>query len=153
MSRFSTQKGRSRRFPSEDSAERPFFIQNAAELAEASDLDAVLIPNVEAIQYSIPLHTNIKVYEIWMRYRFKLLRPGEVVVTEQETISFNQSQAFAEWTLAAYGKTPTAFMQADTDAVNLAAVMALRDAGANFALSFPRVPTISGWLNTSGPSL
>ena len=96
-------------------------------------VNAVLIPHVDELQYAIPQHTNIKVYEIWMRYRF------ELVTTAGEPI--------AEWTMSAYGKTPTAFLRSDEAAVNLAAVMALRDAGANFATSFTRVPEVAAWMN------
>ncbi len=97
-------------------------------------VDAVLIPSVDELQYAIPQHTNVKVYEIWMRYRFELVnRRGETI---------------AEWTMPAYGKTPTAFLRSDEEAVNLAAVMALRDAGANFAVTFKRVPEVAAWLAT-----
>ena len=95
-------------------------------------VDAVLIPHVEELQYAIPAHTNIKVYEIWMRYRFEMVT--------------SNGQPIAEWTMTSYGKTPTAFMQTDEGAVNLAAVMALRDAGANFATNFTRVPAVQDWL-------
>ena len=95
-------------------------------------VDAVLIPMVDELQYAIPQHTNVKVYEIWMRYRFKLVTTG--------------GEPIAEWTMPAYGKTPTAFLQSDKAAVNLAAVMALRDAGAHFATSFTRVPEVQAWL-------
>ncbi len=95
-------------------------------------VDAVLVPSVDELQYAIPAHTSIKVYEIWMRYRLQLLTSG--------------GQPIAEWTMPAYGKTPTAFMQSDEGAVNLAAVVALRDAGAHFANSFTRVPEVEQWL-------
>ncbi|WP_193940591.1 hypothetical protein [Parahaliea mediterranea] len=95
-------------------------------------VDAVLIPHVDELQYAIPTHTNVKVYEIWMRYRFELVGPG--------------GKPLAEWTMTAYGKTPTAFLQSDEAAVNLAAVVALRDAGANFATNFTRVPQVQDWL-------
>jgi hypothetical protein len=95
-------------------------------------VDAVLVPHVEELQYAIPAHTNIKVYEIWMRYRFEMMTTGGMPI--------------AEWTMTSYGKTPTAFMQSDEGAVNLAAVMALRDAGANFATNFTRVPAVQDWL-------
>ena len=95
-------------------------------------VDGVLIPHVEELQYAIPAHTNVKVYEIWMRYRFKLVTTG--------------GKPIAEWTMSSYGKTPTAFLQSDKEAVNLAAVMALRDAGANFATSFTEVPEVQEWL-------
>ena len=95
-------------------------------------VDAVLVPHVEELQYAIPAHTNIKVYEIWMRYRFELVSSSGVPI--------------GEWTMSAYGKTPTAFLRSDEAAVNLAAVMALRDAGANFATNFTRVPVVQEWL-------
>lgn len=96
-------------------------------------VDAVLIPRIDELQYAIPQHTNVKVYEIWMRYRFQLV-----------TLA---GEPLAEWTMSAYGKTPTAFLQSDEAAVNLAAVMALRDAGANFATSFTRVPQVQAFLD------
>ena len=102
-------------------------------------VDAVLVPHVDELQYAIPTHTNVKVYEIWMRYRFELLTTG--------------GDPIADWTMTAYGKTPTAFLQSDEAAVNLAAVVALRDAGANFATNFTRVPEVREWLasrSTSG---
>ena len=95
-------------------------------------VDAVLVPHVEELQYAIPAHTSVKVYEIWMRYRFQMMTTG--------------GEQIAEWTMTSYGKTPTAFMQSDEGAVNLAAVMALRDAGANFATNFTRVPEVQDWL-------
>ncbi|MEP1595092.1 MAG: hypothetical protein ABJK20_10980, partial [Halieaceae bacterium] len=108
-------------------------MKNAPGSAEMNQVvDAVLIPKVEELQYAIPAHTNVKVYEIWMRYRF------DMVTTQGEEI--------ASWTMTSYGKTPTAFMQSDEAAVNLAAVVALRDAGANFATNFTRIPAVREWL-------
>lgn len=95
-------------------------------------VDAVLIPQIAELQYAIPAHTNVKVYEIWIRYHLQLVTTG--------------GDPIADWTMPAYGKTPTAFLQTDQSAVNLAAVMALRDAGANFATSFARVPGVQTWL-------
>ena len=95
-------------------------------------VDAVFIPEVGELQYALPAQTNVKVYEIWIRYKLQLVTTG--------------GDPIADWTMSAYGKTPTAFMQSDQAAVNLAAVMALRDAGANFASSFTRVPGVQAWL-------
>ncbi len=99
-------------------------------------VDGVLIPHLDELQYAIPAHTNIKVYEIWMRYRFELVSTG--------------GEPIAEWTMTSYGKTPTAFLQSDEAAVNLAAVMALRDAGANFATNFTAIPALQDWLYEHG---
>ena len=96
-------------------------------------VDGVLIPYVDELQYTIPSHTNIKIYEIWMRYRFKLVTPS--------------GEPIAEWTMSSYGKTPTAFLRSNEEAVNMAAVMALRDAGANFITTFAEVPELQQWLS------
>ena len=115
--------------------ERVVLLEEApGETANLPDLDALLIPRVDELQYAIPTHTNIKVYEIWMRYAFQLKEPDGATI--------------AEWTMTAYGKTPTAFLQSDEAAVNLAAVVALRDAGAHFATQFPKVPDIASWLQS-----
>ena len=95
-------------------------------------VDAVLIPQVEELQYAIPAQTSVKVYEIWMRYKLQLVTTG--------------GNPIADWTMTAYGKTPTAFLQTDQEAVNLAAVMALPDAGANFATTFTKVPAVQAFL-------
>ena len=129
----------------------PAFFQNVVfiesyEDLQTYDVDAVLIPKVADVQYAIPLYTNVKVYEIWMRYNLSLVEPEQIIDEENATISLENMQPFAEWPLTSYGKTPTAFMQSDIDAVNLAAVMALRDAGANFITSFLRVPGVMNWI-------
>lgn len=121
------------------------FIESYEDL-QTYDVDAILIPKVADVQYATPLHTNVKVYEIWMRYNLALVEPEQIIDEENAAISLENMQPFAEWPLTAYGKTPTAFMQSETDAVNLAAVMALRDAGANFITSFLRVPGVMDWI-------
>jgi hypothetical protein len=86
-----------------------------------------------------------------MKYRFKMVALEDVHSNEDGDLSINPDQYFADWTLTAYGKTPTAFLQSDEEAVNLAAVVALRDAGANFATSFTRVPDIATWMTEGLP--
>ena len=121
--------------PAEGVADGP---QNVQEL----NLDAIFVPGVEELQYAIPTHTNIKVYEIWMRYRLSLFAPG--------------GESIHDWKMTSYGKTPTAFLQSDEEAVNFAAIMALRDAGANFTSNFSKIPEIQQWLEniktTGAPS-
>jgi hypothetical protein len=93
-----------------------------------SDVELVLIPEVDEFQHAVPSHTKINVFEIWVRYRMQLFDlEGEPV---------------ADWIMSSYGKTPTAFMQSNDEGINAAAIVALRDAGANFALNFVRVPEV-----------
>lgn len=117
--------------------------------AYEDEVDVVLIPKVDELQYTIPLHTNVKVYEIWMRYRFRLVELDAIHNHADGSLSFNPADSIADWTLTAYGKTPTAFLQSDETAVNMAAVVALRDAGAHFVTRFKNVPEIAGWLDTT----
>ncbi len=115
--------------------------------ARSGDIDGVLIPAIAELQYTIPTHTNVKVYEIWMRYEFRLVDIGAIHQQEDGALSFNPEERIAQWPITAYGKTPTAFLQSDEDAVNLAAVVALRDAGAHFITTFGSTPDVATWLN------
>ncbi len=96
------------------------------------DVDAILVPHVDELQYSIPRHSKINVFEVWMRYRYELYD--------------GNGELLADWTMTSYGKTPTAFLRSAEEAVNLAAIVALRDAGANFAVNFAQVPEVKQWL-------
>ena len=111
------------------------------------EIDGVLIPAIADLQYTIPTHTNVKIYEIWMRYEFRLVDVAAIHQQEDGALSFNPDERLAAWPITAYGKTPTAFLQTDEEAVNLAAVVALRDAGAHFVTSFGATPDVAVWLD------
>ena len=113
----------------------------------SADIDGVLIPTIADLQYTIPTHTNVKIYEIWMRYQFRLVDISAIHQQEDGSLSFNPDERLAAWPITAYGKTPTAFLQTDEEAVNLAAVVALRDAGAHFVTTFGATPEVAGWLD------
>lgn len=97
-----------------------------------TEVQSVLIPTISDLQYAIPAHTNTKVFELWLKY--------DIALTD------HTGDSLAEWSMTAYGKTPEAFMQSNQEAVGAAAIVALRDAGANFAVNFPKVPAVSEWL-------
>ena len=112
------------------------------------EIDGVLIPAIADLQYTVPTHTNVKIYEIWMRYEFRLVDIAAIHQQEDGALSFNPDERLAAWPITAYGKTPTAFLQTDEEAVNLAAVVALRDAGAHFVTSFGTTPDVAVWLDS-----
>ena len=114
--------------------------------SRGAELDGVLIPTIADLQYTIPTHTNVKIYEIWMRYEFRLINASSIHQQEDGALTFPPEERLAAWSITAYGKTPTAFLQTDEEAVNLAAVVALRDAGAHFVASFGRTPEVAAWL-------
>ena len=82
-----------------------------------------------------------------MRYEFRLVDVAAMHQQEDGALSFNPDERLAAWPITAYGKTPTAFLQSDEEAVNLAAVVALRDAGAHFVTSFGATPDVAVWLD------
>ena len=115
--------------------------------SRGTDIDGVIIPAIAELQYTIPTHTNVKVYEIWMRYQFRLVDISALYPQDDGALRFNPEERLAAWPITAYGKTPTAFLQTDEEAVNLAAVVALRDAGAHFITTFGANLQVATWLN------
>lgn len=102
-----------------------------------ANTDLVLYPSVSEFQYSVPRETKFKVYEVWIKYNLKVFEgDGDMI---------------ADWIVTAYGKTPTAFMLSNEDAMNAAVIVALRDLGANLSLGTRRVPEIKMWLDSHAP--
>ncbi|NQZ09970.1 MAG: hypothetical protein HRT35_22705 [Algicola sp.] len=95
-------------------------------------VDLVLTMTVDDFQYTVPGDTRIDMYEVWIKYNMQLFDP--------------QGQLIADWILTAYGKSPTAMLKSEGAAINEAMIVALRDAGAGFAMSFDKVPEIRQWL-------
>lgn len=96
------------------------------------EADLILRPSVEDVQISMPNESQLKVFEVWIKYNLQVFNSaGEPV---------------ADWIMTAYGKTPTRFLKSNTDALHQAAMVAMRDAGAHFITGFARVPEIRQWL-------
>ncbi len=100
--------------------------------AAGAGVDAIIVPVVEELQFSIPAQTRSDFFEIWIKYKIDIHAPdGELL---------------ASWPLPAYGKSNSrnfGFMESSGDmGLNEATVWALRDAAAHFAFYFPQVPEI-----------
>ena len=100
--------------------------------APGAAVDAIIVPVVEELQFSIPAQTRGDFFEIWIKYKIDIYQPdGELV---------------ASWPLPAYGKSNSrnfGFMESASDlGLNEATIWALRDAAAHFAFYFPRAPEI-----------
>ena len=93
---------------------------------------AVLVPSIEEMQFSLPQETRLDMYEVWIKYRIRMLDMNGNVITE--------------WPLTAYGKTETEFMKNREQGLNGAMELALRDAGAKLALGFPEAVEVKDWL-------
>lgn len=90
-----------------------------------SSFDAVIEPSIEAFEFSVPNQTKTESFAVWIRYRIKIFdRDGELI---------------ANWPLSAYGKSLTTLM-GGSDALQRAAVLAMRDAAALMIIRFDEQP-------------
>jgi len=96
---------------------------------------AVLVPTIEEMQFSLPQETRLDMYEVWIKYKIRLLD--------------NRGNLITEWPLTAYGKTETQFMKNREQGLNGAMELALRDAGAKLAIGFPEIVEVKDWLATN----
>lgn len=111
-------------------------LANAEALAPPATTDLILLPRVEEVQIATPTDTQLKIFEVWIRYRLHLYDAT--------------GNAIAEWPLTAYGKTPSRLLESDGAALEQATVMALRDAGAALITGFTQAPGVADWLAAHG---
>ena len=95
-------------------------------------VDLVIIPSVREVQLSTPTDSYLNVYEVWIKYDLDIETADGVPIDS--------------WFLPAYGKTPYSYMLSWSSAIEEAAIIALRDAGAKLMLDFFRIPAIHGWM-------
>lgn len=106
---------------------------------DTPNLDLTIEPEILEIQYTAPQETKLNQYEIWIKYRLKLLDSNE--------------QKIADWIIKGYGKTPTALMGSASSGFNSAANVALRDVGAQLSIGFPKQSKIKALVNGGGSVL
>jgi hypothetical protein len=106
------------------------FVSSKEQITSTNGL--VIIPSVREVQVSTPSDNYLNVFEVWIKYNL------DIETADGETID--------SWFMPAYGKTPDAFMASKSSAIEDAAVIALRDAGAKLMLDFYRIPAIYGWM-------
>lgn len=111
-------------------------LESTDALAPPAATDLILLPRVEDVQIATPTETQLKIFEVWVRYRLYLYDTA--------------GNAIADWPLAAYGKTPSRTLESAGDAFNQAGIMALRDAGAALITGFTQAPGVAAWLAAQG---
>ncbi len=94
--------------------------------------ELILAPRIEEIQLATPHDTQLNVFEVWLKYNIRVFS--------------GTGDPIADWILTSYGKTPTRFLKSDEEALNQAALVALRDAGARLIIELPRKPEVQDWL-------
>ena len=100
------------------------------------NVDAILVPEILEMQFSLPSETKLNLYEVWIKYQIGFYD--------------NQGRHISDIPLTAYGKTSTEFMLTKEKAMQAAMDQALRDAGARLALGFTRDNSVRGWLSAKG---
>ena len=105
-------------------------------------LDAVIEPSIDAFEFSTPEQSNTEAFAVWIRYRLKVYdSAGDLT---------------SNWPVAAYGKSQTTTL-GGSDALQRAAVLAMRDAAALMIMKFDNVTRISalagGGTAPSAPAL
>jgi len=91
-------------------------------------LDALIEVSMDAFEFSTPEQSNTEAFAVWIRYRLK-------VFDEDGTMTSN-------WPVSAYGKSQTTTMGGD-EALQRAAILAMRDAAALMIMKFDNVTRIS----------
>lgn len=99
-------------------------------VADDGSLDGVIRPTLEKFEFDVPVGERDKFVEVWMQYVLTLYEPnGDTVV---------------EWQVSGYGKSELGRNR--EDAVQRAAVTAMREVGATISTKFAQQPQVRTWL-------
>ena len=99
------------------------------ETADQRRLDAVIKPELETFEFDVPIQRTDQFVEVFMRYQLRLYE--------------TDGQLIAEWPVTGYGKAEHGNRGA---ALNRAAVVAMREAGAEISTEFSAQPAVEYWL-------
>jgi hypothetical protein len=97
-------------------------------------LDGVIEPQLEKFEFDVPIGERDEFVEVWMQYQISLYEPDGTTV--------------AQWPVSGYGKSELS--RDREDAVQRAAVVAMREAGATISTKFSEQPQIREWLGGKG---
>lgn len=98
-------------------------------------LDALIETSIDAFEFSTPDQSNTEAFAVWIRYRLKVYdRDGKLI---------------SNWPVSAYGKSQTTTM-GGSEALQRAAVLAMRDAAALMIMKFDNVTRISSLAEQPG---
>ncbi len=97
-------------------------------------LDGVLKPTIAKFEFDVPVGQRDKFVEVWIQYQLSLYdADGRSVI---------------DWAVSGYGKSE--LMRNRQDAVQKAAIVAMREAGATISTKFADQPQVKTWLGEKG---
>ncbi|ANO51547.1 hypothetical protein [Woeseia oceani] len=91
-------------------------------------VDALIEPGIDAFEFSVPEQSQTDAFAVWIRYRIKIFDDAGTQI--------------ANWPISAYGKSQSSTFGGD-DALQRAAVLAMRDAAALVILQMDKATGIS----------
>jgi hypothetical protein len=97
-------------------------------------LDGVIQPMLEKFEFDVPIGERDEFVEVWMQY--------------QITVYEGDGTTVMQWPVSGYGKSE--LLRDQKDAVQRAAVVAMREAGATISTKFKEQPQIKEWLGGKG---
>ncbi len=90
-------------------------------------LDAVIVPAIQAFEFSLPRQSNSEQYSVWIRYNLRIYSPSGTLI--------------ASWPVSAYGQSDERTFNASA-AMEEAVIKAMRDAAASILIGFAEQPKI-----------
>jgi hypothetical protein len=109
-------------------------VESLAGAAGDSGLDGVIEPKLEKFEFDVPNGERDEFVEVWLQYQITVyeLNGGTVI----------------QWPVSGYGKSE--LLRDPEDAVQRAAIVAMREAGATISTKFSEQPQVKAWLGGIG---
>jgi hypothetical protein len=109
-------------------------IESLARAAGDSSLDGVIEPKLEKFEFDVPTGERDEFVEVWLQYQITVYEPDGATVVQ--------------WPVSGYGKSE--LLRDPEDAVQRAAIVAMREAGATISTKFSDQPQVKAWLGGIG---
>jgi len=100
------------------------------------NIDALIEPSVDGFEFSVPNQSKTDAFAVWIRYRLKVYDSGGTLVSN--------------WPVSSYGKSQTASVS-NSEALQRAAILAMRDAAALMIMKLDEVTQISSLADAPAP--
>jgi hypothetical protein len=109
-------------------------IESLALVAGDRSLDGVIEPKLDKFEFDVPTGERDEFVEVWLQYQITVYEPdGGTVI---------------QWPVSGYGKSE--LLRDPEDAVQRAAIVAMREAGATISTKFSEQPQVKQWLGGKG---
>jgi hypothetical protein len=105
-------------------------VESLASAAGDGSLDGIIEPKLDKFEFDVPTGERDEFVEVWLQYQITVYEPdGGTVI---------------QWPVSGYGKSE--LVRDPEDAVQRAAIVAMREAGATISTKFSEQPQVKQWL-------